>query len=101
MSEKPILKGLFRDNPETPEGKYLVKRRDGSVPEWPSFVLGARDPIAAVALRAYAEEARNRGLDPWFCLALFRLADKFDLYRAEHGDGDPGRGAHRVDDPAT
>lgn len=43
MSDKKPLTGLFRDNPETPEGKYLVKRRDGTVVEWPSFVLGARD----------------------------------------------------------
>ncbi|HXI43902.1 MAG TPA: hypothetical protein VNH83_28225 [Bryobacteraceae bacterium] len=38
--------GLWRKNPETPEGKYLVKRRDGSVVDWPNFVLGAKDPAA-------------------------------------------------------
>lgn len=46
--QKPKLKGLVRDNPETPEGKYLVKRRDGTVPPWPHFVLGG----AATAVRS-------------------------------------------------
>jgi|SRR6266853_1491688 len=102
MSEKPILKGLFRDNPATPEGKYLVKRRDGSVVEWPSFVLSARDPAAPTALRAYARVgATEFGLNEDYCRAILLLADKFDQYRAEHGSGDPDRGAHRVDDPAT
>lgn len=100
--EKPTLTGLVRDNPATPEGKYLVKRRDGTVPEWPSFVLGARDPHAPAALRAYASSALG---DPEFSDAfiqrLFRLADEFDAYRMKHGAGDPGKGIHRVDDPAT
>ena len=38
---------------EFKEGKFLVVRRDGSVPHWPHFVLGARDPGAPTALRAY------------------------------------------------
>ena len=59
MSDKKPLTGLFRDNPATPEGKYLVKRRDGTVVEWPSFVLGARDPHAAAALRAYADSVED------------------------------------------
>lgn len=113
MSEtKKPLTGLFRDNPETPEGKYLVKRRDGTVVEWPSFVLGARDPIAAVALRAYAKEvrrlirdepqqARALGLTMEFAHRLSDEADAWDDYRDTHGDGDPGMGRHRKDDPAT
>jgi hypothetical protein len=107
MSKKKPLTGLFRDNPETPEGKYLVKRRDGTVVEWPSFVLGARDPIAAVALRAYADEAERRmnagdaTITPGWVAALRRFADRWDAYRASHGDGDPGMGPHRKDDPAT
>jgi hypothetical protein len=100
--EKQPLTGLFRDNPETPEGKYLVKRRDGTVVEWPSFVLGARDPHAAHALRAYAAScAADPGMHPDFVRRLFGLADEFDAYRAAHGDGDPGMGRHRKDDPAT
>ena len=102
MSEKPKLSGLFRDDPKSPEGKYLVKRRDGTVVEWPSFVLGARDPHAAVAIRAYADSiAQDPDVHPDFPARLRRLADEFDQYRAIHGDGDPTCGRHRQDDPAT
>jgi hypothetical protein len=102
MAEKAILKGLFRDNPLTPEGKYLVKRRDGTVPAWPSFVLGGRDPHAAVALRAYADSCeKDPAIDPGFVAAVRRWADEYDRYRSLHGEGDPGKGAHRKDDPAT
>lgn len=99
---KSRLTGLMRDDPATPEGKYLVKRRDGSTVEWPSFVLGARDPHAAVALRAYAASIRtDPDCDPRFADRLLRLADEFDEFRALHGPGDPTRGRHRKDDPAT
>jgi hypothetical protein len=111
--DKPKLKGLFRDNLSTPEGKYLVKRRDGTVVEWPNFVLGARDPVAQVALRAYglevlrlcAEEpatADALGLTPEFGWSVVRHAEEeWPEYRRIHGVGDPGRGRHRKDDPAT
>jgi hypothetical protein len=110
-AKKPLT-GLFRDNPETPEGKYLVKRRDGTVVEWPNFVLGARDPIAEVALRAYAAEvyrivttepgrAKRLGLTVEFANRLNVLAAQWADYRNIHGDGDPGMGRHRKDDPAT
>lgn len=112
MEAKKPLTGLFRDNPETPEGKYLVKRRDGTVVEWPSFVLGAKDPIAVVALRAYAKEVRRLirdepqqtrelGLTREFANRLSDEADDWDDYRDVHGSGDPGMGRHRKDDPAT
>ncbi len=100
--EKPKLLGLFRDQSDTPEGKYLVKRRDGSVVEWPSFILGARDPHAAAALRAYADSAAtDPEIAPEFVARLRCFADEWDVYRATHGAGDPGRGRHRKDDPAT
>lgn len=85
----------------------MVKRRDGSVVEHPSFVLLARDPIAVVALRAYAAEAERRMLagdkeiTPEWIADIRAFADLWDKYRAEHGDGDPGCGPHRKDDPAT
>ena len=107
MNEKQPLTSLFRDNPATPEGKYLVKRRDGTVVEWPSFVLGARDPIAVVALRAYADEAErlmlagNEQITTGWIDSLRSFADLWDDYRVAHGDGDPGMGRHRQDDPAT
>lgn len=101
-SEKPFLTGLFRDNPATPEGKYLVKRRDGTVPEWPSFVLGAADPAAPAALRAYATHGWTKlGWNADFCLRLMQLADQFEAWREANWTGDPDRGKHRIDDPAT
>ena len=102
MKVKKPLTGLFRDNPETPEGKYLVRRRDGTVPPWPSFVLGGADPHAEKALRAYADSCESDpAIDPRFIAAVRRWADEFQRWRAEHGHGDPGMGAHRIDDPAT
>lgn len=109
--KKPMT-GLFRDNPNTPEGKYLVKRRDGTVVEWPSFVLGARDPLASEALLAYAmagedvlkrdpPRAEKMGLTWAFINRIRRLATEFNEYRLAHGEGDPGMGPHRKDDPAT
>jgi hypothetical protein len=100
MINKPILNSLWRDDPATPEGKYLVKRRDGSVPEWPSFVLGARDPAAPAALRAYASAAEALHMPRGFADSVRKLADEFEAYRLKHGRGDPERGKHRVDDPA-
>jgi hypothetical protein len=99
MEEKPIT-GLWRKNPETPEGKYLVQRRDGTVPEWPSFVLGAKDPAAPAALRAYATAAELAGLDPGYCRDVRNLAREFEIYRERQGTGDPDRGRHRTDDPS-
>jgi hypothetical protein len=95
------MAGLWRNAPETPEGKYLVKRRDGTVPEWPYFVIGARDPAAPAALRAYANRAGNLGMDPLYTAHIWALADEFERYFAEHGAGDPDAPRHRVDDPAT
>lgn len=97
--DKPKLAALVRDNPKTPEGKYLVKRRDGTVVEWPSFVLGARDPHAPAA---YADSIeKDPDCHPDFPARLRKLADEFDEYRRVHGSGDPTRGIHRKDDPAT
>lgn len=101
MSNKQIINGLWRDDPKTPEGKYLVKRRDGTVVEWPNFTIGARDPCAPAALRAYADEADRLGLSEGYAMAVRRLSSEFEEYRLQHGSGDPDRGRHRLDDPAT
>jgi hypothetical protein len=99
-ADKPKLTGLFRDNPKTPEGKYLVLRRDGTVPPWPSFVLGGADPHAAVALRAYADSiANDPDADTEFVARLRQWADEMDGWRKDHGPGDPTRGQHRKDVP--
>lgn len=95
------MAGLFVYQPETPEGKYLVKRRDGTVPEWPSFVLGARDPRAWKTLLHYAQLCEDDGLDPAYVAGLRFRAGVFAAYLAENGEGDPDAPRHRKDDPAT
>jgi hypothetical protein len=100
MEEKP-LSGLWRNDAATPEGKYLVKRRDGSVVEWPNFVIGAKDPAAPAALRAYAKEAERLGFYEAYVADIYALAEQFEQYRTVHGSGDPDRGRHRQDDPET
>jgi hypothetical protein len=92
---------LWRNNPATPEGKYLVKRRDGSVPEWPFFVISAADPAAPAALRGYAAQADLLGLDPEYTADILDLARKFEEWRETHRTGDPDAPRHRKDDPAT
>lgn len=93
------MAGLWYKNPETKGGKFLVQRRDGSVPKWPWFVLGGRDPAAPAALRAYANEAERLGMDPQYVADVRQLAMEYEDYRADNGDGDPDAGRHRVDDP--
>jgi len=101
---------LWRKSEKTREGKYLVMRRDGTVPTWPSFVLGARDPAAPAALRAYAAAAEkmqrnvadgNSIYDPEYIEDIRDLADEFERYCKAHGNGDPSAPPHRKDDPAT
>lgn len=100
-TEKPH-RGLWRfDNRAgKPEGKYLLVRRDGSIPEWPFFPMGAKDPAASAGLRAYADKAEELGFYPPYVSDVRRLADEFDAYLAEHGAGDPDRGPHRDDNPS-
>ena len=92
---------LWRNRQGTEEGKFLVKRRDGSIPKWPWFVLGARDPAAPAALRTYAEAGEGLGFDPAYVADIRQMADEWDAYRAVHGSGDPDGPRHRKDDPRT
>lgn len=92
---------LFRNTSGTSEGKYLVKRRDGSVPEWPFFVIAASDPAAPTALNAYARKARNLGMDDQYVRDVFALAEEFAEWRERNGTGDPDAPRHRPDDPET
>jgi hypothetical protein len=90
---------LWVKGDEKPEGKFLVVRRDGTVPEWPHFVVGAKDPAAYGTLRAYAQAAEILGWDPDYVQSVRELADDFFHYLREHGAGDPTAGPHRQDDP--
>ena len=93
---------LWKKSIIAPEGKYLVQRRDGTVPEWPNFVLGGRDPTAPFALRAYADATeKQEGHDAQFVQDVRDLAVEFEEYLIEHGEGDPMAPPHRKDDPAT
>lgn len=92
--------GLWRKN-GIKGGKYLVQRRDGTVPERPHFVIGAKDPAAAPALLAYAEEAERLGYDSQFVADVRAMAVEFTSYLKEHGQGDPDATPHRKDDPAV
>lgn len=69
--------------------KYLVVRRDGTVPKWPAFVLGSRDPAAPAALRAYAKEAEKLGMDPHYVRMVLDTAEQFEDYRSKEGGSDP------------
>lgn len=95
------MSGLWRYGGKAPEGKYLVTRRDGSVPEWPYMVFGAKDPAAPAALLAYANAAETLGFDPVYVADVRRMAGEFAAYCAMHGKGDPDAPPHRKDDPAT
>lgn len=92
---------LWRNTDDTREGKYLVTRRDGTIPEWPYFVMGASDPAAPWALRAYALAAEQNGMDLAYVNDLYALANEFEQWRKDHGSGDPDAPRHRTDDPAT
>lgn len=92
---------LWKNVDTTREGKYLVIRRDGTVPDWPHFVLGARDPAVPAALLAYADAAESLGYDIGFVADVRALAIEFDEYRQAHGNGDADAAPHRRDDPET
>lgn len=94
------MPGLWRNQEGTREGKYLVLRRDGTKPEWPFFVIGAADPAAPMALRAYASMADFVGMDKEYIRDILALADEFDDYRCSNGEGDPAAPRHRKDDPS-
>lgn len=94
------MAGLFSKSQGIKGGKYLVQRRDGTVPQWPYLVMGAADPVAPTAIRAYADKAEELNLDPQYVADLRSLADEFDTWREAHPLGDPDGKRHRVDDPS-
>ena len=100
-------KGLWANDPEIKGGKYLVLRRDGTVFPEPNFVLGARDPAAPSALIAYAVKceqlmaAGNANFNLQYIEEIWDLAARMEEVRAARGEGDPGKGPHRKDNPAV
>jgi len=91
---------LFRNHPDTPEGKFpICLRRDGTPVEDRFFVIFLKDPNAPAAIRAYADAARIHEMDPEFCAdieAMFEESVKaVYLFGAE---SDPDGAPHRKDD---
>lgn len=84
---------------EFSEGKFLIVRRDGTTPEWPHFVMGARDPAVPIALIRYADQAIACGMDPAFAASVVELSEDFKRYRETTGAGDPDAPPHRIDLP--
>lgn len=83
------MAGLFRNDPTTRStsttrgGKYpVLLRRDGTVPAWEFFVLGARDPAAITAIQHYADDAKALGWDPVYVADLYAMAES---WRIEQG----------------
>ena len=77
--------------------KFLVLRRDGSVPEWPWLVMGAADPAVPGALHQYAMIARLHGMDSEYCSQIHTLAARMVQWREDNWTGDPDGEPHRVD----
>ena len=80
-----------------PEGKYLVVRRDGTIPNWPHFVLGGDDPNSPAGLRGYADKAEENGLDPEYVASIREQADEWESRCL--GKSDPDAPPHRKDNP--
>ena len=74
--------------------KYLVIRRDGTVPEWPWFVLGGRSPYSLEAARAYLGAAERDGADEAHLAAIREIVSALEAY-PKGGDHDDG-----PDDPS-
>lgn len=91
--------GVWKDDNGNRKNKYLVQRRDGTVPEWPWFVLSAKDPAATAALRAYAIAAKQEGMDSRYVIDVLSMAGEWDSYLIENGAGDPDAPPHRIDNP--
>lgn len=93
---------VWKNNPETPEGKYpIVLRRDGTPLESKFIVLVLRDPCTPAALLAYAEKAQELAMDTMFVDDMRKLASEAHLEMDRVGPGDPDAPRHRKDDPAV
>ncbi len=89
---------IWAKTEEFSEGKYLVVRRDGTIPSWPHFVLGGNDPCVPAALLAYAAAAESLGYDPEFVASIRELAN--DFCKRDNTTADPDAPPHRKDNPA-
>lgn len=81
--------------------KYLVVRRDGTLPQWPYFVLGGADPYAREALWAYADAIETQQGDKEYADSVRQLAEDFENWRIDNVTGDPIAPPHRKDEPSV
>lgn len=82
--------------------KYLVVRRDGTVPPWDWFVLAESDPAAPDALVAYADKCEELGnTSPQYVADVRTMAQDWAEHQGSIPAGDPGAPKHRTDDPIT
>ncbi len=96
------MAGLWRNNPETPEGKYpIVLRRDGTPLESRFIVMALKDPCVPAALLAYADVAEDAGMDPDYVRDLRVLAEEAVEELIKDGTSDPDAPKHRTDDPVV
>jgi hypothetical protein len=95
------MAGLWSKDPNTKGGKYLVLRRDGTVPSCGWFVLLEADPEAPAGLRGYAAAAEAAQRDPQYVADIREMADQWErsVATGQVKRGDPDAGRHRVDDP--
>lgn len=95
------MPGLFINNPDTSEGKYMLVRRDGTIVTKPFFAFLASDETAPSAIRAAADKARKLKWDTEYTDDLYELADSFEQWLEDNPElvGDPTSPPHREDNP--
>lgn len=61
---------------------FVIRRRDGTAPDWPGIVLHAADPASPDALTAYAFAASAVGMDAEYVADVRAMALEFSEYEA-------------------
>ena len=93
------MSGLWRNDKETPEGKYpIVLRRDGTVLTKPYFVLVDCDPGFVAAMSAYADAHEELESDQNFVNDIRSWVAS--IRNNPPPSGDPTSARYRKDDPA-
>jgi hypothetical protein len=74
------------------EPKYkLTRTSDGTVPDWPYFVLGARDPAANAAMQAYLIRITQLGYSEEYIDTVDAIADQMEDHFSDHAPSDVGQ----------
>lgn len=70
MMDSPVVGYVHLD-------MFTIRRRDGSIPDWPFVVISAHDPHSVAALNGYADAAAKCGFDTTYVEHVRRLAAEF------------------------